>query len=925
MSESKPTAVSLLDREVKVDLKTLFKALSKFALGVVTRNTDEVVKQAIDTAAAFGLTTPAGPDRAREHAAILVARALNRGIGELIGDHIHLFGYDPLVRRPDLVPTTAPTVDPDDISVTFELDSDLFDKPERAPFVEALHHSLKAWLVYHHLTDAAASTIAVRLGHYYAAALAREWRDNDSAYPDVADFLASAATPIEERHRDWRNYLAAIRRRPHEPLFADSFSLAQVYQPLRAWYAEGGDDDLIDERRGQECVLTRPVKRRIVVDAMATLGEWVARRDARDPVRVVAGGPGAGKTSLARMFAATRAEAGERVLFVELHRFPLADDLERAINTYARRAGLRHEVLDYLDATPLLLVFDGLDELSIRGSAGAGAVTRLVEELRVQLKAWNGNGIKVRALLLGREVVVQALGHHFKMEGQLLSLLPYWVPKELRHHYHDPVKQLAIDQRDGWWQSYGRCTGLGYQSLPSSLARVAELTTEPLLNYLVALALISGEVDFSDADTSLTDVYDSFVAQVFRRVHACEGGDYRHSDQRLAGLAAVTLDEFHDFLRSVAVVAWHGEGRTAGWKAIEETVRPELLRKIDTLKSGAEDSISRLIAAFYFRRHVGADGAEHTFEFTHQSFAEYLIAAEVIAFLGDLHAEAEIHCKNSRRGWSPEQQLKEFATRFGPAAIEHNTYQFIVDGLRRFARSDDSSVAAWRDLLSELISQVLTHDFPVAALPSSDWLIDLLTYSRNAGEALLALASACAGASGGQARIEGSDYHSFGSWLRRLLPQRSQAREPLALDCLSHLDLSDYDLSFADFAFAQLVNTSLVGADLMWANLMAADLSEANLSEAELFQANLSEANLWRANLSEANLSQADLSAAILVEANLRGANLIGANLMGANLTDANLSGADLVNSWSDDKTIWPEGFKPRHAGVMERRIRQQA
>lgn len=53
-------------------------------------------------------------------------------------------------------------------------------------------------------------------------------------------------------------------------------------------------------------------------------------------------------------------------------------------------------------------------------------------------------------------------------------------------------------------------------------------------------------------------------------------------------------------------------------------------------------------------------------------------------------------------------------------------------------------------------------------------------------------------------------------------------------------------------------------------------------------------------------LREAHLGAAVL-----RGADLRGADLCGADLTDADLTGADLSNVKSDDRTRWPDRYRP--------------
>ncbi len=861
----------------------------------------------------------------------LVTRSLTAGLADLIEDHLHFLDLtEP--RASAFVVDVAPN-------------ADILIKPEALTALHALRVHLADWLrdhgrrgdpqgLYEH--PVRARSIADRLGPYYAAALAREYRANAADYTAIWDAVQSPVTGIEEWAQDWRRYRAWLMRQPHAPLFADSFSLHQVYQRLRAWQWEPDPEadadeepDLLDAPRHAVHRRRRP-RRKVVIDAMDAINGWLTDGERADALRVISGGPGAGKSSLAKMIAANRADLGERVLLIELHHFQLADDLETAINRFGRSRGLRHDVLDHPDAGPLLLIFDGLDELSIRGSAGKGAVLELVEGVTSLLRSRNHDTPRLRALLLGREVVVQGLGARFKRAGQLLTLLPYRVSQDERRKYHDPDGRLATDQRHDWWAAYGALTGRGYDALPEVLnrGRVAELTAEPLLNYLVAITLDQRRVDFADPDTALTEIYADLVQQVFERVHACGPGE---DARALPGLESVEARHFHDFLQAIAVVAWHGEGRTARLSAIEARVGESLLKKMDLLRKGSEAAISRLIAAFYFRQHADSDVGDPTYEFTHQSFAEYLIAREILAFLDVLHEEAEAHARNSRRGWPPDRQLTEWARLFGPSAIEPHVFDFVHDGLRRLARDDKERVQAYQTRIGDLISRVLATDFPTDALPHGPYLSTALAHSRNAGEALLVVASACARVTDAVTPVNHPTPVAMGTWLRRLQGQRADPDNVMAMRHLSRLDLSETrlgsidlfgaDLLRADLLRADLRGADLRGADLRGAGLRGAHLQEANLQEANLQEANLQEANLQEANLQEANLQDAWLEEAYLLGAHLQEANLLradlrGADLRGADLLRADLRGAHLLEARYDNSTQWPPGFDARQHGA---------
>jgi hypothetical protein len=71
-------------------------------------------------------------------------------------------------------------------------------------------------------------------------------------------------------------------------------------------------------------------------------------------------------------------------------------------------------------------------------------------------------------------------------------------------------------------------------------------------------------------------------------------------------------------------------------------------------------------------------------------------------------------------------------------------------------------------------------------------------------------------------------------------------------------------------------------------------------------------------NLSDTDLRRADLSNADLQEARLLGARLQGANLRGAQLQRVNLDHAQLQGARSNAKTVWPDGFDWRAAGVKQ-------
>jgi uncharacterized protein YjbI with pentapeptide repeats len=92
-------------------------------------------------------------------------------------------------------------------------------------------------------------------------------------------------------------------------------------------------------------------------------------------------------------------------------------------------------------------------------------------------------------------------------------------------------------------------------------------------------------------------------------------------------------------------------------------------------------------------------------------------------------------------------------------------------------------------------------------------------------------------------------------------------------------------------------------ATMYWAMMAGADLSGCNFEGADLRGANLRDALLVGANLSRANLGQDNLGG--------------GTSLQGANLTNAVLDGARVSGARFDARTVFPDGFDPRAAGMV--------
>ena len=574
---------------------------------------------------------------------------------------------------------------------------------------------------------------------------------------------------------------------------------------------------------------------------------------------------------------------------------------------------LPHNPLDpQLDKEPLLLIFDGLDELAMQGRIGQEAAADFIAQLQRALGTINLQKLHLKALVCGRELVVEQNRRAFE-RAQILHVLPYTIdPKWDERSYREIKAKLGTDQRDAWWRAYGEAKGEPLEGMPAELRRpdLDEITAQPLLNYLLALSRKRGRLDLASA-TNLNDVYDDLLAAVWKR---------RWGERQLADVPSLGKPDFERVFEGVALAAWHGGDVRAVSAGVVRTIceQSRLLDKLAAFERGAEKGAVSLLAAFYVRQAGFTAEGERTFEFSHKSFGEFLVARRLVRALQRLAKELAAREDDLETGWDERQALVHWAELAGPTQMDLDLFAFVC---REVARRDYGVAADWQRCLVRLLGFACGHDWPMERLTDRNrTFAEQRRQARNAEEALLAALSACAGRTGQPSQVRWPTPPSLGDLLCRLQGQR-WGPEKLTLACLNYLDLHEQALHFADLFGANLKGANLEGANLIGAMLEGANLADANLEGANLERANLERANLQGANLKGANLERTYLQGAILIamleganlkganlkgailkgamleRANLQGANLIGANLKGANLKGANLKGANLIGA----------------------------
>jgi uncharacterized protein YjbI with pentapeptide repeats len=792
--------------------------------------------------------------------------------------------------------------------------------------------------------DTNAEALRTRLDVALRRALVRAWSADVARYQPV---IRGVQGPIAEnfrRERQWQRHNDWIRSEFYD---ADVFSFEKQPQPVKlkdvyiflrcVWHEEGADAAAAEESELNAESGRRRQRAAHVAKLHDYMHAWLASPRTGDTLRLVAGGPGSGKSSFARAFATevTRA-TGWRVVFVPLQRVDLEGDLLDALRKLWDRT--KHQEMgfegpgDPLDwygqgTAPCLLIFDGLDELAHSEHAATDLTSRFIHQLEKLLRDCASSKAPLKALVLGRTV---AAGEARRAAGlalaTLLHVLPLrpptasdlWLTEE--HPGSRPgedvvddqglLKAEDVDQRKVYWRQWQEMAGAAAEPEPPGLTdeRLSGLTDEPLLLHLLIISGFLAPDRWQEAADNRNRVY----AEIFSRVYE------RDRDEGKGVAPKVDRHGFFMLIECLGLASWPGGGRTFTAKAFRDVRESHIKGPGSRELKEMPDTDAGTLVQFYAREDFDAAG----YEFLHKSFGEYLIGRGLLT--------AARRARRTLDEDGPGEAARHWVKIAGLAEITPEILQFLRDQVRLMETAEAQEL---KGALETLMRWTLREGMPAQSVGDTSSFRLIEARQRCAEGALLAVLNACARRLG---EGENSVAPVVLDWpdrlaLKRLLERLRLGRSPFALatvfeglarrdaadddkdfshsyghrlDCvdLSCVWLRDAALRCASLFRAALPDADLSGADLSRADLSRADLRRSNLRGASLFRAALPDADLSRADLSRADLTgaalrDADLNGAILFYGVLRGAALSRADLSGADLTGADLTGAALPDA----------------------------
>lgn len=858
-------------RQTKVQKSKLFKGLLKIIKDISTTDWKSLPADTLDIIDSIKL------DETNDNIAYkLLSRSLIDSLLNLIVENALCCEKEDIVSD-ELDERLASLLNSEEVV----LDKVFFNDPSSSPFLEKASPIIKQFLLNFQITDNEANNILRRLPSYFLYSLTQEWQKNYKYYQVLKESLNTPFDEAVKKDSEWFLYSKWLYKQVNSPVFSETFGLSQVYVPLRAYYRkkESKQQALMFE----EDQAMQDEHKKIVINLENELLLWIEKGDKSDGLRVIRGGPGYGKSTFLKIFASNLSGSGKKVLFIPLHRFEIKDDLVIAIQNFLRYDNFL--TFDPLEEERLIIMFDGLDELSMQGKVLAEIANQFIREVDKKISNFNSQKIRIQVIISGRDVIVQQNENELRKEGQILSLLPYYISEAEREEFHDSTDLLKEDQRTIWWRKYGEAKGKRYNDIPAELngKELEEVTAQPLLNYLVALSFERGKIDFS-SKPNLNEIYHDLLEAVYNRGYS--EAKTHHTIKKFE------LPNFIRILEEIATAAWHGNGRTTTVAEIESHFLDSGLKKLlDDFVKDAEKGMLSLLTAFYFRQAGQNIAGSQTFEFTHKSFGEYLTAKRIVNKLWQIHNKLHENESNYDEGWNIPIALTEWLKLFGPKEIDPDLLGFIKNEIKLKFQNNTDEIKNVQQSVIKLINYVLKEGMPLEKKVPRPSFKEEYEQSINSEKSLLILLSLTSGLSGQLSELKWPTPTSFGEWIGRLLGQRTGPFAFILL-FLNELNIDRQVLDLRDFYGANFKNSSMVGTHLHYAILVRANLDGASLVNSRLGWSRWESSSALNANFSYSHLEGATFEEATLDFANFTNANIQGANFKKTNLVNVNLENA---------------------------------
>ena len=708
------------------------------------------------------------------------------------------------------------------------------------------------------------------LSYYFTEALRNEWRSNTTKYQSLHDYLNTPFDNAVAKEECWITYAETLNNIVSKSVFDENYGLKDIYMPLNAYYTKKSDNS--KQKHEPE------IKEHYVHELEPLINDWLDNATGEDAYRIISGEPGSGKSTFAKMFSAKRIK-DTQLVYVPLDELDVHEGFKTAFENYLRDEDLPDDLLT--NDRKLLIILDGLDELTEQGKAVARTAYDFVNRVMRDMGKINSKSMRIWVLFTGRVPAVQETeGLFADHPEQILHLLPYYTRNADSPHFQenfvDPNNLLKHDYRKDWWEGYTRASGKP-ADIPSDLLSdsMDDLTSSPLLLHLVALYYAeSGSVPENKAS-----LYTELLEGVFNR--APRGMKKTNRPPLHNRFDSVT--DYMDVLSDVAVAMWHNTGRKVSLadarKYCEDNGRVTLLEKLsDTAKS--DDGLTNLFMMFYGRK-IKHAGDNEMFEFTHKSFGEFLVARRIVDELASIAEGLLINSEHFRT----EDALDAWVKICGHTTLDMAIAEFIRDQVALIANKEKA--AEWQKIICRLIDHVVKDGMPFIKYRPATFKEEQRV-ARNSEIALLVMHSACAWVTEDVVAIEWEDEGAASEWFKWL--QCGEWTKIIVVNRhLNHLNLKKCLLDFNNFEGATFTGTHFGMPHKDYIHFYMTSMLEADLSNVDFCGSTLGYTKLDRAIFNNAILDNSSFYSSFMEYTDLNNAKHYNAKFINTSFRDSKL------------------------------------
>jgi len=677
-----------------------------------------------------------------------------------------------------------------------------------------------------------------------------EWLNNISTYSPLEEKFSTPFVEIIDSVKEWEEYYKYLKKEVDTKIFDESFSLNDIYIPLRA-------------EKEYLARVSSTVNNKIyeLVWLEEHLTHWVIKEEAPENyMRFISGGPGSGKSSFAKMWANTLAENWRYdvdIFFIKLQWFNIQGELSTSISKYISEIESQNfkkiNPLNSPMSTKTLIIFDGLDELSQQGEFAERISGEFINLLERELSIRNGKSDKLYFLVTGRELTIQFNQEKIGDRFEVLKLSPYNITKDERSKYKHSLI-ASQDQRFQWWKKYAKLKGvqINKKDIARILQKLPEITSQPFLNYLVAWNMYDGGLKVNSIN-SLNVIYRNIINQVLNR---------RYSTLTHPATKSLNPDLFFQVLQEISISAWHaGDARIANYKDIQARLEDANLQEYsEVFNVRASRDTMKLLTTFYFRQHSFI-GGQRKIEFTHKTFGEFLVAT----YLYDRIKHYFI-LSNLKMQFRNENMITMLTTTYklvSQNALDASIFRFISD-----------EIINDKDIDKKQFAYFLLSSFKYLQNNNKAFYQKHVEYRygdsyRNFEEALFCIVSKVCETSGIKMNFEFDRTEDWGNWLHKINEQGGND--------------------------VRILNKNLIGLTIKNQKLFVH-----NFYKAKLRFSTYSNTNFSRSNFAKANLEHSTFTECLFIRTNLAGAKLVNSKFIGCRLAGADFRNTKLLDTCFD-------------------------